>query len=702
MLMKLGDKKASSKDQDNLEFGIRQVASIRTTRSLRGRKEANKIKDSHETKSGYIEHHMRQFNIDRKIKRSNNNNNKDKVRKYEQDDKLRLYSDLSNKSLNYEESCSEFNSNRNHYRPRRFSNGHKQCRVNLFKLMVIIALVNYEFDLNRELSKQAKGGQYIGAEAKSRGLIYNKDGKFIYRPAKANQGHIIVIDDRQKDNNNNNNEKRNNEQQSSSHLPTGAESLFQPVQLIAGSRAAIIAGPSSHHQLGHFPLRSHSLYPFGFSNLPGALDQATAMNQRDIQQHQQEHQSIPASASQVSASSAIQMIPVIQFVDPLHIATARQQLDPRQQVAVASLSADATRYRNSGIQLYQPSPRLHVQATNPAHSLIAPQPHEAGMPLMKLQQNPYELDPSIGFYLPTDSASLSANSPPHSHLVSNQAALEDHVVTQGMESPASSMSSHLRPPGVRFLSPSPGSYPYHADLARHLTSSTQQQQQQQHYTASNSLYPSSPSSSSPARQFINHYDQSNRLDDFDIYDDHNEPSASRPAQLVLSGGFLNSKLSRNMELNPLLASPSTLSSPSSSSSSALSSPSSSSVSSSSSSSSSQSSSSSSPLQSSPLHRMNQKSSRYFSNSPLADNAVSGLESPTGPESILSERSMRNAKKINYNRPRLVSNNNNNNITGLELRRPSLSINLDGLIDTDRDQGNSRYWNQYRDQFEVIS
>lgn len=57
-----------------------------------------------------------------------------------------------------------------------------KSRLRLLSLIVVVVIVLAE----------CTG---LGA-AKQRGLIYNKDGKFIYRPAKSHQGHIIVIDDR--------------------------------------------------------------------------------------------------------------------------------------------------------------------------------------------------------------------------------------------------------------------------------------------------------------------------------------------------------------------------------------------------------------------------------------------------------------------------------------------------------------------------
>lgn len=54
------------------------------------------------------------------------------------------------------------------------------------QFIIFLVVINQLFTYHRVL-------------ARSKGLIYNRDGKFIYRPSRSNQGHIIVIDDRHKD-----------------------------------------------------------------------------------------------------------------------------------------------------------------------------------------------------------------------------------------------------------------------------------------------------------------------------------------------------------------------------------------------------------------------------------------------------------------------------------------------------------------------
>lgn len=61
--------------------------------------------------------------------------------------------------------------------------------VNLFKLVAIVAFIKYEL-----ISQQL-----VSCKPREGGLIYNKDGKFIYRAPKSRDGFIIVIDDRQRD-----------------------------------------------------------------------------------------------------------------------------------------------------------------------------------------------------------------------------------------------------------------------------------------------------------------------------------------------------------------------------------------------------------------------------------------------------------------------------------------------------------------------
>lgn len=57
--------------------------------------------------------------------------------------------------------------------------------IHIFKLAIIITYIQFEVLQNN-----------YQVVCRSRGVIYNKDGKFIYKPAKASQGHIIVIEDR--------------------------------------------------------------------------------------------------------------------------------------------------------------------------------------------------------------------------------------------------------------------------------------------------------------------------------------------------------------------------------------------------------------------------------------------------------------------------------------------------------------------------
>lgn len=90
--------------------------------------------------------------------------------------------------------------------------------INLFKLAVIVASMKCVIINQQQV------------DARQRGFIYNKDGKFIYRPPKANQGHIIVIDDRPK-------ERAQpvivEPGQVAAPLVSGAESAYPPIQIIS-------------------------------------------------------------------------------------------------------------------------------------------------------------------------------------------------------------------------------------------------------------------------------------------------------------------------------------------------------------------------------------------------------------------------------------------------------------------------------------
>lgn len=88
--------------------------------------------------------------------------------------------------------------------------------IHIFKLAIIITYIQYEvLHTNYQVL------------CRSRGVIYNKDGKFIYKPAKSSQGHIIVIEDRHPESSS----RTSSPQQTSS--PILAAPAYQPIQLLS-------------------------------------------------------------------------------------------------------------------------------------------------------------------------------------------------------------------------------------------------------------------------------------------------------------------------------------------------------------------------------------------------------------------------------------------------------------------------------------
>ena len=66
-----------------------------------------------------------------------------------------------------------------------------QIEVNLFKFAALLLLFN-----QCEFFIFGRPQQFGALAGRFKSLIYNRDGKFIYRTPRSNQGHIIVIDDR--------------------------------------------------------------------------------------------------------------------------------------------------------------------------------------------------------------------------------------------------------------------------------------------------------------------------------------------------------------------------------------------------------------------------------------------------------------------------------------------------------------------------
>lgn len=476
--------------------------------------------------------------------------------------------------------------------------------VNLFKLMVIIAFVNYELMVNHKAARLA--------EAKSRGLIYNKDGKFIYRPAKSNQGHIIVIDDRHKD------EKRDSS--SAAGATNGAaESMFQPVQIIS---SRLYAAPNGA-QLASIPVGG---FPFAGSAAAASSGAAQLVQLNGAQSLIEPTVSSSAYQRASPSSGSLQMIPMIQLVEPIQLtrASGRQRLGS-----------------GLGYQLVQPGARMGpgsvLTAASVGHQLVAAGPLSDVVPLVK-PQSAYESDTLVPMMLNMDQLLGPSQSTPIQAQPSGQVnqALDDSGSTMPISRATTAQST------VQLL---PGS---HQDFVRQLISPSSSLIPQQHYPSA------SPSSLPASRQFISHYDQSNRLENFDdMYDDQQEPvgsSRSATQQSAPSSTLLASlRRSKSIEANPL-----------------------------------------------PGIMQNSNALGYRGpKSRFAESSL-GLESSTGFEQTpaILDRAVKDVRRLYPIRHKAT------NATG-EMRRTSLGINLDGIVDTDKDPRSSRYWDQYRDQFEVM-
>lgn len=170
--------------------------------------------------------------------------------------------------------------------------------THIFKLAIIITYIQYELQFNYQ------------ALCRSRGVIYNKDGKFIYKPAKASQGHIIVIEDRHPETS-----SRNLSPQVASSAPA-----YQPIQLI-GSRAYQQAGGAEGAAASISPVRTAGVYANGQIQLINLSDLQSLV----VPQHAS-HANLASAASdsphhysinsRLASQQPVQIIPLIQLYQP--------------------------------------------------------------------------------------------------------------------------------------------------------------------------------------------------------------------------------------------------------------------------------------------------------------------------------------------------------------------------------------------------
>lgn len=174
--------------------------------------------------------------------------------------------------------------------------------INLFKLAFIVASMKYAM----------VDQQHV--DARQRGFIYNKDGKFIYRPPKANQGHIIVIDDRPK-------ERAQpvivEPGQVAAPLISGAESAYPPIQMISPRiyRPGEAAGQLQVPIRGFYPAlasgQAIQLIALNDGQLPNQQP-ARASAQIDARNPVQAGSSPPTVAHAAETIQLIPLIPVFQ------------------------------------------------------------------------------------------------------------------------------------------------------------------------------------------------------------------------------------------------------------------------------------------------------------------------------------------------------------------------------------------------------
>lgn len=217
--------------------------------------------------------------------------------------------------------------------------------IHIFKLAIIITYIQYEvLHTNYQVL------------CRSRGVIYNKDGKFIYKPAKSSQGHIIVIEDRHPESSS----RTSSPQQTSS--PILAAPAYQPIQLLSPRAyqpgAGIEGAPSALSAT-----RTAGLYSNG---------QVQLINLNDLQgliappSHSYQA-NLARSASEVSSSNhypldsrlpphqPIQIIPLIQLYHPSKYQTA--SLPPERPYSFINVPGSQSAAVNLGIN--QDYDRLH-------------------------------------------------------------------------------------------------------------------------------------------------------------------------------------------------------------------------------------------------------------------------------------------------------------------------------------------------------
>lgn len=194
--------------------------------------------------------------------------------------------------------------------------------------MIIVLIVGHDFLANQRLVQAVK----------LKGLIYNRDGKFIYRPPRANQAHIIVIDDRSPKSSN---EHQSNKTEVSKH--SSGENSSNNNQ----DSSATQVNPALLQLFANQQLASKGLYasgnPFRLVNLNDvqSLGQQPQLKAQISARASQGQPVLPAAFMPHAGLGGIQMVPMIQFVPQPAIAG----MNPRTGQSDSAMGQNAAIYQ---------------------------------------------------------------------------------------------------------------------------------------------------------------------------------------------------------------------------------------------------------------------------------------------------------------------------------------------------------------------
>lgn len=208
--------------------------------------------------------------------------------------------------------------------------------ISMMKLVLIAVFVQQQLLLEER--------RYV-VSARPLGIIYNKDGKFIYRPSRLHQGHIIVIDDNQKSKSSassssgKSSSATTDQQQQQPQMSASANSIYPAQIQLVGPNGAMF---QAAHELAGQSAASPAA-PLG-----GLLTAATAPGQAQFQfvdmnglrvgqslRPEKISRSSQASAPQAMASAAVRLVPMIQFYPALAAPAATMPMPTVSQAILA-------------------------------------------------------------------------------------------------------------------------------------------------------------------------------------------------------------------------------------------------------------------------------------------------------------------------------------------------------------------------------